>query len=191
MNLNRIYLLLFVLALVAVPAAADCGAPHGDDDGHGHAAIASKACCAGAAEGTGCGPECPHAQEALKLAEAAEGGDTEAMAKLVAMVKESGHEEAITLAGKAEGGCEASQSAMIAMIKEHVGGAEAQTASMTDLAQAAGKGCAKSTAKLIAAAKESGDPKMADLASRAEGGCEHSKAALIAMVSDGSKTDGE
>ena len=72
MNLNRICLLLFVLALVAVPAAADCGAPHGDEDGHGHAAIASKACCAGAAEGTACGPDCPHAQEALKLAEAAE-----------------------------------------------------------------------------------------------------------------------
>ena len=187
MRLNRWILILFVLALVAVPAAADCD---GSGRSHDDAATEAKACCAGAAEGKGCSADCPHAQEALQLAEAAENGDPAAMEKLVAMVKESGHEEAITLAGRAGGGCEVSQAALIAMVKEHVGGQPAaQTASMAQLAEAAGQGCAKSTAGLIAVAKKSEDRNMVDLATAAEGGCEQSKAALIAMASEQGDSD--
>ena len=178
MRLNRMISILFVLALVAVPAAADCGAPHEA------AATEAKACCTGAAEGTGCSADCPHATEALRLAEAAENGDQAAMEKLVSMIKESGHDDAITLAGKAEGGCEASRATLIAMVKEHVGGQTDQPVSMTQLAKAAGGGCSKSTAGLIAAAKKSDDEKMVELATAAEGGCQHSKEALIAMVTE-------
>lgn len=189
MRLNRWILVLCVLALVAVPAAADCD---GSGKSHDQAATEAKACCSGAAEGTGCSAECPHAQEALRLAKAAENGDHEAMEKLVAMVKESGHEDAIMLAGKAGGGCQASQTALIAMVKEHVGGQpEAQTASMTQMAEAAGKGCAKSTNGLIEAAKKSDDPRMVELAQAAEGGCEHSKTALIAMVGEQSDSQAD
>jgi hypothetical protein len=180
MRSNRFFLLLIVvsLAFLAVPAVADCGADHGTaEEAHAHGA---KACCAGAAEGHDCSADCPHVAEAMKLALLAEEGDAEAMTKLVAMVKESGHEDAMTLAAKAGGGCEVSQASLIAMVKEHAKG-ETKTASMTELAEAAGQGCAKSAAKLIAAAKVSGDEKMAQLAERAEGGCEHSKAELIAM----------
>jgi len=180
MRLNRLFVILFVLALVAAPAVADCGASHDSATD----ATEAKACCAGAAEGKGCSPDCPHAEEALKLAQAAENGDQAAMEKLIAMVKESGHEEAVTLAGKAGGGCEASQATLIAMVKEHVGGESAQPASMNQLAKAAGAGCAKSAAGLIAAAKKSEDPGMVKLATAAEGGCEQSKAALIAMVNE-------
>jgi len=180
MRLNRWIPVLFVLALVAAPAAADC---NGSGKPHDHSATEAKACCAGAAESNGCSADCPHAQEALELATAAENGDQAAMEKLVALVKESGHEDAMTLAGKAGSGCEVSQAALIAMVKEHVGGEPAaQTASMTQMAEAAGNGCAKSAAGLIAAAKKSEDPKMVELATAAEGGCEHSKEALIAMV---------
>ena len=189
MRSTRWILVLFVLALVAGPVAADCD---GSGKSHDHAATEAKACCSGAAEGTGCSAECPHAQEALRLAKAAENGDHEAMDKLVAMVKESGHEDAITLAGNAGGGCSASQAALIAMVKEHVGGEPAmQAVNMTSMAESAGKGCAKSTAGLIAAAKKSDDPKMVDLASKAEGGCEHSKTELIAMVTEQSNSDTE
>jgi hypothetical protein len=188
MRLNRWILTLFVLALVAVPAAA------GDCDGkpHDQAAAEAKACCAGSAEGHGCSSDCRHAQEALQLVEAAEKGDAAAMEKLVAMIKESGHEDAIMLADKAAGGCEASQAKLMAMVKEHVGGqSAAQTADMTKMAKAAGMGCAKSTAGLIAAAKKSDDPKMVELATAAEGGCQRSKEALIAMVDQETDTKTE
>lgn len=182
MRSNRFFLLLIVVSLtfLAVPAIADCGADHSATDTA--AAGEAKACCAGAAEGHDCSSNCPHASEAMKLALAAEGGDEAAMTKLVALVKESGHDDVMALASKAGGGCEASQASLIAMVKEHAKG-ESKTASMTELADAAGKGCSKSASKLIAAAKESGDEKMAQLAARAEGGCEHSKAELIAMAS--------
>jgi hypothetical protein len=103
MRSNRFFLLLIVvsLAFLAVPAVADCGADHGTaEEAHAHGA---KACCAGAAEGHDCSADCPHVAEAMKLALLAEEGDAEAMTKLVAMVKESGHEDAMTLATKAGG----------------------------------------------------------------------------------------
>ena len=178
MRLNRWIAMMFVLALVAAPvtAGSECSSKAHEDV----AAEAKASCCAGATEGKLCGADCPHAKEALTLAEAAEKGDEAAMEKLVAMVKESGHEDAIALAGKAETGCHASQTALIALVKDYAG--SETEANMTQMAQAAGKGCAKSTANLIAAAKKSDDPKMTELAERAEGGCEHSKQELIAMV---------
>jgi hypothetical protein len=177
MRLNRWIAVLFVLALVAVPSVAgsECAGK-----AHEEVAEAQASCCAGATAAKFCGADCPHAEEALTLAEAAEKGDEAAMEKLVALVKESGHEEAVALAAKAEGGCHASQTALIAMVKSHVGsGSEGD---MVQMAQAAGKGCAKSTANLIAAAKKSDDPKIVALAERAEGGCTHSKQELIALV---------
>jgi hypothetical protein len=190
MRSNRFFLLLIVaaLTLLAVPAVADCGAPHGA----AAEATEAKACCGGAADGKTCGADCPHAGEAMKLAAAAEKGDAEAMTKLVALVKESGHGDMTALADKAAGGCEASQASLIAMVKSHAGDDSAMpAASIKELAKAAGSGCAKSTEMLIANAKKSDNTKMADLAKRAEGGCSHSRDALIAMASetpaDGSK----